>query len=248
MASTIEKGHAKNIANFEDLISFCIGYGTMYNPGTVALQVPSLQTKYTSALADLQAVVSAKTLFDNATNERVILFKELSPLLTRIISALSYSGVSKQTLDDAKGIIRKLRGATKKPKEETPSIPPMEGIAPVESSISASRQSYDAILFNFMQLVDLVSAQPLYTPNESDLSVAGLQTRLANMQASVTNVTNAITAINNARINRDKGLYDSATGLVKIALDVKQYVRSLYGKSSPEFKKMVKLEFNFIGR
>lgn len=27
MASTSETGHAKNIANFQDLISFCQGYG-----------------------------------------------------------------------------------------------------------------------------------------------------------------------------------------------------------------------------
>lgn len=26
MPSTLETGHAKNVANFEDLISFCIGY------------------------------------------------------------------------------------------------------------------------------------------------------------------------------------------------------------------------------
>ena len=32
MASTSETGHAKNIANFQDLISFCQGYGVTYNP------------------------------------------------------------------------------------------------------------------------------------------------------------------------------------------------------------------------
>ncbi len=31
MASTTETGHAKNVANFEDLISFCQGYGTTVN-------------------------------------------------------------------------------------------------------------------------------------------------------------------------------------------------------------------------
>ena len=28
MASKSETGHSKNVANFEDLISFCTGYGT----------------------------------------------------------------------------------------------------------------------------------------------------------------------------------------------------------------------------
>jgi len=37
MASTSETGHAKNVANFEDLISFCTGYGTAYNPSKAAI-------------------------------------------------------------------------------------------------------------------------------------------------------------------------------------------------------------------
>jgi len=32
MASTIETGHAKNVANFQHLIAFVKGYGEMYNP------------------------------------------------------------------------------------------------------------------------------------------------------------------------------------------------------------------------
>jgi len=31
MTSTTETGHAKNVANFESLISICTGYGTAYN-------------------------------------------------------------------------------------------------------------------------------------------------------------------------------------------------------------------------
>lgn len=32
MASTSEVGHAKNVANFQDLIAFVDGYGATYNP------------------------------------------------------------------------------------------------------------------------------------------------------------------------------------------------------------------------
>ena len=38
MASTSETGHAKNIANFQDLISFCQGYGATYNPTKESLE------------------------------------------------------------------------------------------------------------------------------------------------------------------------------------------------------------------
>ena len=35
--------HAKNVANFEDLISFCNGYGATYNPSKDALTIAKLQ-------------------------------------------------------------------------------------------------------------------------------------------------------------------------------------------------------------
>ena len=37
MLSTLETGQAKNVANFEDLISFCNGYGATYNLSKDAL-------------------------------------------------------------------------------------------------------------------------------------------------------------------------------------------------------------------
>ena len=43
MSSTSETGHAKNIANFQDLISFCQGYGATYNPTKESLKIPQLQ-------------------------------------------------------------------------------------------------------------------------------------------------------------------------------------------------------------
>ena len=40
MASTSEVGHAKNVANFQDLIEFVTGYGATYNPSKSSLKLP----------------------------------------------------------------------------------------------------------------------------------------------------------------------------------------------------------------
>ena len=42
-----ETGHAKNIANFQDLISFVTGYGATYNPNKNTLKLPQLTAVYT---------------------------------------------------------------------------------------------------------------------------------------------------------------------------------------------------------
>ena len=43
MAGNSETGHAKNVANFDNLISIVKGYGEAYNPSRVALKLTSLQ-------------------------------------------------------------------------------------------------------------------------------------------------------------------------------------------------------------
>ena len=89
MASTSETGHAKNVANFEDLISFCTGYGVTYNPSKVAIKLPGLATVLTNSNAALQVVKVAKAAYDNATNARELAFKPLKPLSTKIVNALA---------------------------------------------------------------------------------------------------------------------------------------------------------------
>jgi hypothetical protein len=74
MASTSETGHAKNVANFEELIGFCNGYGAAYNPSKALIKITALQTLLTGAQGALAAVKSAKTEFDNTTNDREIAF------------------------------------------------------------------------------------------------------------------------------------------------------------------------------
>ena len=110
MASTSETGHAKNAANFEDLISFCTGYGVTYNPSKVAIKLPGLTTLSTNANAALQAVKVAKTAYDNTTNAREVAFKPLKPLATKIVNALAATDSTVQTLDDVKTSNNKIQG------------------------------------------------------------------------------------------------------------------------------------------
>lgn len=57
-----ETGHAKNIANFQDLISFCQGYGASYNPTKESLKIPQLLALYQLAQDKLNATKTQKKL------------------------------------------------------------------------------------------------------------------------------------------------------------------------------------------
>ena len=103
--------------------------------------------------------------------------------------------------------------------------------------------SYDNRLDNFAKLVNLLSTETGYNPNEADLKLTGLNTLLASMKAKNTAVINAITALSNARINRNKILYLDATSVFNTQSDAKKYVKSVFGATSPEYKLISKIKF-----
>ena len=245
MVSTTETGHAKNVATFEDIISFCTGYGATYNPSKIALKLPGLNAQLTAASAVLQAVKTAKTAYDNATNAREIAFKPMKALATKIVNALAATDATDQTVDDAKSTNLKIQGrrATKVEKPDAAAL--AAGATPVKTA-STSQQSYDKMIDHFAQLIATLSAEPKYLPNENELKLPALNALLADLKVKNTAVINATTAISNARINRDKVLYAEKTGLIDTALDVKTYVKSLFGATSPQFKQVSGLKFTRI--
>ena len=102
MASKSEVGHAKNVANFQDLIAFINGYGATYNPSKNSLTLPELNALYTQANASLNAVVNKKTEYNNAVNQRAEAFSDLRTLSTRLVNALDATDATKEKIEEPK--------------------------------------------------------------------------------------------------------------------------------------------------
>ncbi|MFV0146067.1 hypothetical protein OBJ68_12775 [Empedobacter falsenii] len=110
MASTSETGHAKNIANFQNLIAFVKGYGTTYNPSKTALKITQLETLLTDAQGKLTDVVDQNAIYNTKVNARQSSFSGLKSLSTRLINALQITDAKDLLIEDAKGFNRKLQG------------------------------------------------------------------------------------------------------------------------------------------
>jgi hypothetical protein len=243
MASTSETGHAKNVSTFEDLISFCTGYGAAYNPSNPALKLTSLNGQLAACQAALQLVKDTKVAYDNATNAREVLFKPLKPFATKLINALAAAYPTSQTIDDARTTINKIQGRRAKAVEVPTEKEIAEGAEPVKKN-STSQQSFDKMIDHFSQLVALLAGEPKYNPNEDEYKVASLRAHINDMKAKNTAVINCYTAVSNARISRDKLLYHETTGMVNVAQGVKQYVKSIFGPKDPQFKQVSNLKFS----
>ena len=238
-----EAGNAINVANFEDLISFCTGYGAPYNPSKKSLTLPELDNKHLQAKAAMDAVNNALPANTNAINARELVFAPLTKLVTRIPYAVDASDAPANAVADVKTLVRKLQGKRATPKKtDDPATPPDESA----QSISASQLSFDSRVENLDKLIKLLAGLPGYKPNETELTVASLNSMLVNMKAANSVVINSATPLSNARIKRNDELYHPQTGLLAVAADVKAYVKSVFGLSSPQYKQLTKLKFKTI--
>jgi len=140
-------------------------------------------------------------------------------------------------------LVRKLQGrrATPKMTEEEKKVAAEAGNEVTE--ISSSQMSFDNRIDNLDKLVKLLTSVTAYAPNEADLKVTALTTLLTDLKAKNTAVITAEAPLVNARIARNDVLYKAGTGVVDTSVDVKTYVKSVFGATSPQYKTISGLTF-----
>ena len=243
MSSTSETGHAINVANFEALITACIGYGPTFNPSKVALTIAGMRLLLAEAKSSLQQSIVTNESFNKATNDRKMAFKDLKSLSTKIVNALAVSGASELTINNAKTINRKMHGTRASGPIVKPT-PPTDINAPVPTNkyISSSQQSFNSLIEHFTKLVENVSQDANYNPNEIELKTKTLKANLEHLNSTNTALLTSYNNWSNARLLRNTALYGPLTGLVPIALAVKLYVKSVYA-SGAQFKQVNGIKF-----
>ena len=239
MASTSEVGHAKNVANFQDLIEFVTGYEATYNPSKNSLKLPQLVALKATAETKLTDVISKNTAYNNKVNERMVAFSNLKSLSTRLVNALQITDATTQTINDAKTFNRKMQG-----KKASASQTPTDPNAPAPKTISTSQQSYDQLIQHLAGLKSVLEEESSYTPNETDLQVATIDAKIADLTAKNTAVSTAYTNISNSRISRNETLYTSDNGIFETASEVKKYIKSVFGASSPQYNQVSGIKFS----
>jgi type II secretory pathway pseudopilin PulG len=243
MSSISETGHAKNVANLDELVSFVAGYGAVYNPTKTSIKLTALQTLSTSAKNAINAVNAAMPAYSIAVAAREVAFGPLNKLITRVMNALKATDTTDQLDESAKTLVRKIQGtrATAKKTDEEKKALAAEGKEIRE--FSSSQLSYDSRLDNFDKLNKLLTSVTLYAPNEAELKVTSLNTLYNDLKTKNTAVVNAATPLSNARLARNDVFNKANTGLVDSASDTKTYIKSLFGATSPQYKQVSKLAF-----
>jgi hypothetical protein len=243
MSSIQETGHAKNVANFQEIISFCESYGTTYNPSKESLKLESLKNLYEEARKQLDTVIKKVTNFNNVVTTRQNTFANIKPLFTKVVNAFTVTDASDQSIKDIKSLNKKIQGTA--PKKKSIIMPSIDDVStPDAKTISTSQQSYDSVTEHHAKVISLLSAEPSYKPNEEELQIKSLIELLNKMKDSTKNVTTSFAEVSNARIMRNEILYKTNTSLYNVAMDVKNYVKSIFSATSPQYKQISKIKFS----
>ena len=254
MGTYIETGHTKNVANFGHLIVYLQSYGANYSPSNTSITLANLQTTLTNGQTALTNVKNEYNSWKNATNGREIAFEPLKGLATQLLNTLIGTGANEQTIKDFKTINAKVQGSKLTKADsglaEAPSETTIDAAnstaLPSKKSISASQQSYDNLIDHYDKLIKLLASVPSYTPTENSLKVTTLNTLLANLKSANTLAYTKVVSVSNARIARNKVLYDNTDALVKLAKLVKAYIKGKFGAKSPEYAQISALKFTVI--
>jgi len=246
MAKISETGHAKNVANFSTLITVVKGFKTTYNPSKQSITLAALNTLKTGADTAMAKVNTMQGAYSTAIAAREKAFEPLSKLSTRIINSLRSTDAPKQVIKSAEAFVRKLQGQRATPKKTEEELAALETEGSTVKQVSSSQMGFDNRINNFDGLIQLLITITEYAPNEEDLKTATLTTWLQSLQATNAAAGEAENNLDNARIARNKVLYQPATGLIDVAAAVKLYVKSLFGASSAQYKQVTALSFKAL--
>lgn len=270
MSSKTESGSANNVAKFEQVIAHCTSFGPGYQPTKSTIQLSSMQQLLLDARAQLLMVAERLTTYNTMRNTRMKIFEDLPTLLSRVINALAATDAAEKTVEDARGIARKLKGirASKKgkatAKTESPATTALKdettdgadtnpvsdhsngttnGTDTLTRTRSSAHTSRDQQIEYFSGLLLLLQSEMAYQPNEPELQVPALQYYLESMRTVHSAMMVLEAELSSARTQRDKVLYGDKTGLCDVARDVKLYVKSAFGLKSPQYKMLTRLRF-----
>jgi hypothetical protein len=228
-----------NMQAFNNLIGYCTGYGGKYNPGRQNLRIEALQSKMEAVRQTLDVVKETRVHFSNEVNARKQAFDQLPVLVASVMRTLEATGASAEKLANARTFVKGFFGRL--PKSATSEPIPQAAATPAPVKRSRLQMAYVSKVEWFARLIETVATEPLYQPNEEELSVAGLQKKLTELHSLNQRVTDARIQWSNALVARNELMYDADESLLRTAMAVKKYLRAVFGYSSPQYSQVKNL-------
>lgn len=239
-----ESGHAKNLESLGKLIASSETFDqTILNPPSL-LKISALMAMRATATALLQAVGNLRADWRTVALARAVYIDTFESIASQAVGQLAGRGASKETVRDARGYLRKLRGKSLTVKKtDDPATPEIDESV---KGISKSQQSNAAKIATFYELIDFLEAQPEYANvTKAGLTIADLRALVDAAQAKHDVSITAAAQLSAKRDERNKFFYlTPKINIIDIALQFKELVKGSFGGvGSTEYKSVKGIRF-----
>lgn len=232
-----EKGHAKNIANTDLLLSVIRGKADVYKPSNSKLKIDNLQRVAEDGQESQKLLNYSVPDYSNAVRERQEYFRPINRFITKLRKSYkAVEDITEKQLENFMTIARRIKGERKPGKSK---------IETAEQH-SVSQQSYDQRTNNMEQMVALLEGTKNFNPNEEIFKVDTLKGMYKEMLAKTRAVNAAFAPMNANRTRRDAILYANEDNLVDLFNAAKDYLFSILDSDSAEYKAVGRIRFRKI--
>ncbi|MGJ8592785.1 MAG: hypothetical protein ACSHXF_09570 [Aquaticitalea sp.] len=228
-----EDGNANNVFNFDLEIAVVAELGTLFAPSNTLLQLVHLNQVLQDAMQSMADVNTMFNTLKRLLDQRQELYNRMLKTATRMMGELRSCGASKKTIKKAASYNNKIQG--RKIKKVDPNS--------TDKEISSAQTSFAQRFNHFDGLIGVCELEPLYSPSAEDLTIVELRAFLLALKDINSEVAKAKSKLTKARTRRNKILYNPITGMVDIAIAVKEYVKAVFGFSSPEYREVRHIKF-----
>lgn len=240
MASQSERGHAKNVANFKELITVINGFGVQYSPISEELQTESLAKVLEKAELVIDKLKSCELAEKQATARLQTAFKGLGTLTSQLLGLVESMRADESVVENLRSLKKRITGENARRKKSTDANSEM---VEEKETRSTSRQSYDSRLDDFQRFVLILQSVQGYTPKEDAFKIDTLQKKLEAMKKAITESDEYTTTRRMVMNERNTLLYTADTGLVDTAQRVRSYIKAAFGGTRSEaYKRVCKIK------
>jgi len=238
MASTYESGHTKIVSNAKLLLQQIEALGVNYNPSNDKLISSNLIDIYEKAIVLQENLTVLLPLYTLAVDERQQLFAPINKKTTKLkLAYKTTEGVTAAQLEDFMTIARKLKGYSKRKKQDATLIEDFK------TNYSTSQMSFDYRTQNYGLLISLLENTPNYNPNEEEFKIAFLKNEKEMLLKATHKVTENQIPLTNARGLRNHHFYTAEDNLVDTFNLAKDYIATILDSNTLTYNAIVKIKF-----
>ncbi|MDG3583720.1 YqaI family protein [Galbibacter pacificus] len=221
-----------NLANFHLLIIFCEAYGKEYAPTDQRLHIECLHRTYNTVKELMANINNYNAMLNVAIFEKQQAFNGLEDVCNKIIDYLIIYTENNEAVKYVKSYYDDIVQIRNEQKVN----------AYIKDSYS-NQEPYINLIAHFGNMINELAESNEYSPYHTDIKLEALKKKFRIMVKRSLRHKEIMDEYSDSLVERDNYFYNKTEGIIELANNIKEYVKTSFGENSHEFKQINGLEF-----